>query len=301
MSYLAIIGVGRGGIHAVNKMNRKPIFEDEVSFLVCDTDDVILMKSPVENKILMNFKPEGRRFLTEETKKDFKCRLSGFSIVFFVVGMGGITGRDLLPELIEYCRELKITVSCFVTSPFTFEGDVKSKIAIESISNIRKHADSVVVLNNEDIQESDTDFNLANAFHKSHLILAENCEVFLNILCKPQNVCLDLNDYYSFMRNSAVTIIASGYSTGEKRVLLSFEAAIQSPFFKPYKIGEMDKIICFYQCSQQHQIAIDEVEYIHEIMRSKIKKGSDFCWLANFDDELNEEVKVTIIASIKND
>ena len=301
MSYLAIIGVGRGGIHAVNKMNRKPIFEDEVSFLVCDTDDVILMKSPVENKILMNFKPEGRRFLTEETKKDFKCRLSGFSIVFFVVGMGGITGRDLLPELIEYCRELKITVSCFVTSPFTFEGDVKSKIAIESILNIRQCADSVVVINNDVIQESDSDFNLANAFHKSHLILAENCEVFLNILCKPQNVCLDLNDYYSFMRNSAVTIIASGYSTGEKRVLLSFEAAIQSPFFKPYKIGEMDKIICAYQCSSHHQIAINEVEYIHEIMRSKIKKGSDFCWLVDFNDELNEEVKVTLVASIKND
>jgi len=300
MSYLAIIGVGRGGIHPVNKMYGKRKNDEDLSFLVCDTDEVILMKSRVENKILMNYKREGKIFLSDETKKDFKCRMAGFKIVFFVAGMGGITGRDLLPELIEYCRELGIKVSCLVTSPFTFEGDVKSKIAIESILKIRQCADSVVVINNDLIQETDSDFNLANAFKKSHLITAEKCRELYLILNEPQYVALDLNDYYSFMINSAVTIIASGYSTGEKRVLFAFEEAIKSPLLKPYKIGDMDKIICFYECSQHHQMTMDEVEYIHEIMKSKIKEGSDFCWLANFNEELNEEVKVTLIASITN-
>ena len=300
MSYLAIIGVGRGGIHPVNKMYGKRNNGEDVSYLVCDTDEVILMKSSVENKILMNCKPEGKKFLSEETKRDFKCRISGFKIVFFVAGMGGITGRDLLPELIEYCRDLGIKVSCFVTSPFTFEGDVKSKIALESILKIRQCADSVEVINNDLIQESDSDFNLANAFNKSHLILAEDCKVLYLILSEPQYVSLDLNDYYSFMKDAAVTIIVSGYSTGEQRVLFAFEEAIKSPFFKPYKIGDMDKIICYFQCSKHHQITMDEVEHIHEIMNSKIKGSTDFCWIPNFNEELNEEVKVTLIASISN-
>jgi len=300
MSYLAVIGVGRGGIHTVNKMNRNPALVEEVSFLVCDTDDIILMKSPVENKILMNCKPQDERFLSDETKKDFKCRVSGFRVVFFVAGMGGSTGHDLLPELIGYCRELEITVSCFVTSPFTFEGDVKCKIATESILNIRQCSDSVVVINNDIIQDSERDFNLANAFHKSHLILAENCEVLYKILCKPSYVSLVLDDYYSTMRNSAVTIIVSGYSNGEKRVLAAFDEALKSSLFKPYEIGEMDGIIFAIECSTHHQIKMEEVKYIHEIMGNRIKEGSNFTWIVNFDEELNEEVKVTLIASIKN-
>jgi cell division protein FtsZ len=259
------------------------------------------MKSSVENKILMNCKQDGKRFLNDETRKDFKCRLSGFGIVFFVSGMGGKTGRDLLPELIGYCRELKIRVSCFVSSPFTFEGDVKSNIAIESIKNIRQCADSIVVINNDIIQETGSDFNLGNAFHKSHLLLAENCEVLYNIICKPKYIAIDTNDIYRILRNSKVTIIASGYSNGENRILTAFEDALNSPLFKPYKSADMDNIICTFYCSQRHQIVMEEIEYIHEIMRTRIKEGSDFIWLADFNEELNEDVNVTLIASIKND
>ena len=158
----------------------------------------------------------------------------------------------------------------------------------------------MVVLNNDIIQETDSELDLANAFHKSHLMLAENCEVFYNILYKPSYISLTLEDYYSTLRNSTVTIIASGYSAGEKRVLTAFDEAVKSPLFKPYKIDEMDGIICAFQCSTKHQIQMEEVEYIHEIMRTRIKEGSNFIWLADFNEEMNEEVKVTLIASIKN-
>jgi len=298
MAYLAIIGVGRGGIHIVNEIVRKGMENEDVSCMVCDTDEVILQKSPVKNKFLLNVKTDNKQFLTENSREEFIKEIDGIKIVIFIAGMGGITGRDLLPELVSCCRTLNIKVCCMVTSPFSFEGEVKIKIAVDSLNNLRQFADNVIVIPNDIIQENDTNLNPGNAYQKSDLILAELCHEFCFIMTEPSYVSFDLEDIFGILKNSATTIIATGYSSGEKRILAAFENAIQSPFFKSYKIREVDRIVCSLQCSQQHQITMNEVEYIHSIMRSKLKKSSDFVWLVYLNDALNEEVKVTLFISI---
>ena len=298
MAYLAIIGVGRGGINTLNEMVRKGMENEDVSCMVCDTDEVILQKSPVKNKFLLNVKTDNKQFLTENKREEFIKEIDGIKIVIFIAGMGGITGRDLLPELVSCCRTLNIKVCCMVTSPFSFEGEVKIKIAVDSLNNLRQFADNVIVIPNDIIQENDTNLNPGNAYQKSDLILAELCHEFCFIMTEPSYVSFDLEDIFGILKNSATTIIATGYSSGEKRILAAFENAIQSPFFKSYKIREVDRIVCSLQCSQQHQITMNEVEYIHSIMRSKLKKSSDFVWLVYLNDALNEKVKVTLFISI---
>jgi len=298
MSYLTIIGVGRGGIHTVNEMFRNGQGDKDVSFMVCDTDEVILLKSPVENKFLMALNPGSEQFLTENTRQDFIQKTGGYGIVIFIAGMGGRSGRDLLPELISCCHALEIKTCCLVTSPFAFEGEVKIKIAEDTLFILRQCADSIVVVPNDIIQKADADLILANAFQKLHLIVAELCHELCFILTEPSYVSLELKDILNILRNSATNIIVTGYSKGENRIITSFENAIKSPFFQSYKIGEVDRIICSFQCSEQHQITMNEVEFIHEIMRTKIKEGVDFIWLAYFNSELNEEVKVTLFISI---
>jgi cell division protein FtsZ len=298
MSYITIIGVGKVGIGVVNQMVNKGMSNDEVSFLVCDTEEVVLHKHLTENRTLISYKTGSERFLSVEAQTKFKSRLEDVRIVFLVAAMGDRAESDILPELVNYCHDLGIKVFCLVSSPSTCEGEVIGKIAENSIMAIRKCADNVVVVNNDFILEPDNNIIPVNEFRKSSQALAELCNELYRLLCAPKYISLDTEDIYRFFDNSAITIIASGYSNDSNRIISGFDNALESPAFTSHKIGDIDKIICEFQCSSQHQLGTDDVECIHEIMKQRINEKTSFIWHASFNEELNEKIKVIIFANI---
>jgi len=298
MSYITIIGVGIDGIDAVNQMVNKRMSNDEVSFLICDTDEVILQKPLIENKILIPYETDNNRFLSVEAQTKFKSRLEDVRIVFLVAAMGDRAGSDILPELVDYCHDLGIKVFCLVSSSFASKDEMIGKIAENSIMAIRKCADNVVVVNNDFILEPDNNIIPVNEFRKSSQALAELCNELYRLLCAPKYISLDTEDIYRFFDNSAITIIASGYSNDSNRIISGFDNALESPAFTSHKIGDIDKIICEFQCSSQHQLGTDDVECIHEIMKQRINEKTSFIWHASFNEELNEKIKVIIFANI---
>src|ERR1035437_3110751 len=207
MSDITIIGVGKIGIGVVNQMVNKRMSNDEVSFLICDTDEVVLQKSLIENKILIPYETDNNRFLSVEAQTKFKSRLENVRIVFLVSAMGNRSGSDILLELVGYCHDLGIKVFCLVSSPFASEGEMIGKIAENDLMAIRKCANNVVVVNNDFIQERDNNIIPANAFRKSSQALAELCNELYRLLCAPKYISLDTEDIYRFFDNSAITII----------------------------------------------------------------------------------------------
>ena len=298
MSDITIIGVGKVGIDAVNQMVNKGMSNNEVSFLVCDTEEVVLHKCLIENRILISYKTGSDSFISVEAQTKFKRRLEDVRIVFLVAAMGDRAESDILPELVNYCHDLRIKVFCLVSSPSTCEGEVIGKIAENSIMAIRKCADNVVVVNNDFTLEPYNNIIPVNEFRKSSQALAELCNELYRLLCAPKYISLDTEDIYRFFDNSAITIIASGYSNDSNRIISGFDNALESPAFTSHKIGDIDKIICEFQCSSQHQLGTDDVECIHEIMKQRINEKTSFIWHASFNEELNEKTKVIIFANI---
>ncbi|MEI8087405.1 MAG: hypothetical protein WCG93_14440 [Paludibacter sp.] len=300
MPFLKIVGIGRGGVRILNEMYKTPL--RDVDYYVCDTDETILKKSHVKNKILMRSLTEnGKLCLTDETKTVFINRIQEGAdrTILFLAGMGGDTGRDLLPNLIAYCHTRRFSVFCIVSSPFSFEGAVKNKLAVEGIAELRKCADGVVVIDNNIIQETDADLNLGNAFRKSQQFIANLSRKFIKIPLSSFYKYIGIPEFHYNMNNAEITILVSAYSDdGENRIQSAVENAFKSPFFRPYKIHYFNQIICVFEWSYQTPFSIEDIDKIHEFRDFKLKQNAEMYWTTDLsDEELNGKMRVTVIAS----
>jgi len=304
-SIIKVIGVGGGGGNAVNHMYRQGI--TDVSFVVCNTDNQALVKSPVPTKIQLGVdtteglgaggKPEVARAAAEESIDKIKELLKdNTKMVFITAGMGGGTGTGASPVVAKAAHDLGILTVGIVTIPFAFEGNMKIRQALEGVAALSEHVDAILVINNEKLKQIYPDLELSNAFAKADDVLTNAAKAIAEIITVPGYINTDFADVYSIMKDGNVAIMNTGYASGEGRITKAIEDALNSPLLNTNDVSGASKILLSLYCSTTDQIRMEEVEQIHEFM-SKVGENVQVIWGASFDDELKDNVKITLIAT----
>ena len=304
-SIIKVIGVGGGGGNAVNHMYRQGI--TDVSFVVCNTDNQALVKSPVPTKIQLGVdtteglgaggKPEVARQAAEESIDRIQELLKdNTKMVFITAGMGGGTGTGASPVVAKAAHDLGILTVGIVTIPFAFEGNMKIRQALEGVAALSEHVDAILVINNEKLKQIYPDLELSNAFAKADDVLTNAAKAIAEIITVPGYINTDFADVYSIMKDGNVAIMNTGYASGENRITKAIEDTLNSPLLNTNDVSGASKILLSLYCSTTDQIRMEEVEQIHEFM-SKVGENVQVIWGASFDDELKDKVKITLIAT----
>ena len=304
-SIIKVIGVGGGGGNAVNHMYRQGI--TDVSFVVCNTDNQALRKSPVPIKIQLGAdtteglgaggKPEVAKLAAEESIEKIQELLKdNTKMVFITAGMGGGTGTGASPVVAKAAHDLGILTVGIVTIPFAFEGNMKIRQALEGVAALSEHVDAILVINNEKLKQIYPDLELSNAFAKADDVLTNAAKAIAEIITVPGYINTDFADVYSIMKDGHVAIMNTGYASGENRITKAIEDALNSPLLNTSDVSGASKILLSLYCSNSDQIRMEEVEQIHEFM-SKVGPNVQVIWGASFDEELKDKVKITLIAT----
>lgn len=299
---IKVIGVGGGGGNAVSHMFREGIHD--VTFLVCNTDNQALRKSPVPNKLQLGKeglgagnKPEKARAAAEESKECIRQRLDdGSHMVFITAGMGGGTGTGAAPVIARIAKEeMGLLTVGIVTIPFLFEGDKKIDQALDGVEELSKHVDALLVINNERLREVYSDLSVMNAFAKADDTLSVAAKSIAEIITVEGIVNLDFNDVKTVTKNGGVAIMSTGYGEGEGRVMEAINDALHSPLLNNNDIYNSKKILFNISYSPSCELMMDEMNDIHNFM----KRFSDVetKWGLYVDDTLGNKVKFTILAT----
>lgn len=212
-SIIKVIGVGGGGGNAVNYMYKKGI--DDVTFMLCDTDNQALNDSPVPVHLQLgqeglgaSNKPEKARLAAEESIYDVCSMLDdGTKIAFIIAGMGGGTGSGAAPVIAQKSKELGILTVGIVTIPFRFEGSKKIDLALDGVREMSKHMDALLVINNERLRENNPDLSISNSFAKADETLGIAAESMIETIMTNGLMNLDFNNIKTILKDCEVTTL----------------------------------------------------------------------------------------------
>jgi len=303
---IKVIGVGGGGNNAVNHMYREGI--KDVSFVICNTDNQALNKSPIQKKIQLGPQttsglgagnnPEIARAAAEESIEEIRSVLSNNTkMVFITAGMGGGTGTGAAPVIAKVAKDMDILTVGIVTIPFAFEGHKKILQALEGVRQMSENVDALLVINNERLRDIYPELDLSNAFAKADDVLKDAAKGIAEIITIHGHINVDFADVNTIMRNGGVAIMNTGYASGENRLRKAIDDALASPLLRNNDIRGAKKILLNFYCRQDETaIKMDEITQVNEFMET-IGQDAEVIWGVCFDEELDEEVKITLIAT----
>lgn len=297
-SIIKVIGIGGGGIHAVNHMYLQGI--EGVTFVVLGTDSHLLDASPVSNRVLL--RPDTTHSIaTEESESEITALFDDDTkMVIIVAGLGGETGTDVAPVVARIAREKEVALTIgIVTIPFRFEGTERIQMALAGIEEMRKHVDALFVINNEHLTEIDNDRNPSNAFMKAdEALTAVVSSLYCLITPIDPRVCMDFNDVNYTLRKGGNAFIVSGFGSGERRVTKALENALESPLLKDCDSFSFKKIlmITYYNPYSESPLRMDEMNEIQEFIEN-FDHEVDVIWAPAHDSTLKDQIKVTILAT----
>jgi cell division protein FtsZ len=304
-SIIKVIGVGGGGGNAVTHMYNAGI--RDVEFVLCNTDYQAMIKSEVPVKMQLGRsiteglgagnKPEVAKKAAQESINDIQRLLGNDTkMVFITAGMGGGTGTGAAPIVAKAAKDLDILTVGIVTIPFLFEGRPKILKALYGVEEMNKSVDALLVINNERLRDIYSDLTMLNAFKKADDTLAIAAKSIAEIITIPGHVNLDFADVNTTLRDGGVAIMSSGQASGEERVTKAIHNALHSPLLNNNDIFKAQKILLNISFSEQVPLEMPEMNEINDFM---VRFGSniDVIWGAAVENELEENVKVTILAT----
>ncbi len=306
---IKVIGVGGGGNNAVNRMISTNI--RGVEFIAVNTDAQVLESSCAAKKIVIGdkitrgkgagAKPEVGKRSAEESIEELRAALNGADMVFITAGMGGGTGTGAAPVIAKAARELGILTVGIVTKPFKFEGLVRERQANVGIAELSKYVDALIVIPNERLKQvEDTKITLLNAFEIADDVLRRGVQSISELINVPGFVNLDFADVTTIMKNAGYAHMGVGTAKGSDKAQLAAMAAISSPLLETSITGATGVLISI---TASEDITLDEVETASRMIYEEAHPDATIIWGAAFDPELQDEMRVTIIATgfISND
>ena len=297
-SIIMVTGVGGGGSNAVNHMFELEIAD--VSFMVCNTDPQALRNSPVPVKVRLgqnglgagNNPEKGRQAALESLDEIIEIyKREGTKMVFITAGMGGGTGTGA-----RAAKELGILTVAIVTLPFKTEGPKRMRQAQQGIEELRGCVDSLLLINNENIQEIFGKLTLTEAFGKADDILATAARGIAEVITRESTVNVDFADVQTVMSDSGVALMGSGRASGEDRAMKVANMALESPLLNHNDIAGAKNILINIT-SGDEEITLEETYMITEYIQERAGNNADIIWGAGKDDALGQDIEVTIIAT----
>ena len=303
---IKVIGVGGGGGNAVKNMYRTGI--QDVSFVLCNTDNQALAKSDIPVKLQIGREttkglgagndPEVARQAAEENIEDIRKQFQdGTEMVFITAGMGGGTGTGAAPVVARVAKESGVLTVGVVTIPFKFELRPKIVQALKGVDAISKHVDALLVINNERIFDIFQNRNVSEAFHRVDDTLTIAVKSISEIITTEGTINLDFRDVSKVLRNGGVAIMSYGLGKGEKRLAEAIENALHSPLLNDNDIYNSKKILFNIYDSPKHPLMVEEMEEINRFTDKFLSKEIEVIWGMATDESLDEEVKITILAT----
>ena len=303
-SIIKIIGVGGGGVNAVNYMYRKGI--NDVTFALCNTGRQALNDSPIPIKIHMGFdrldafSPKRCRQDAEESEFELHSMLKdGTKMSLIVAGMGGAIGTGAAPVIARISKELEILTIGIVTLPFKFEGFKRSDHAIEGIEEMAKCVDSLIVINYECLHEIYPEMSVLEAFEKADEVLYMTVKNISEIITIHGLINLDIYDMKSILTDGGVTFIGNGYGEGDSAVKKAIEDAVHSPFFYGNDAFKSKRHLLNITISNEEGsscLMMEDISYIDEF-QAKFGEDYEIMWGLAVDPKLGKRIKATIIAT----
>lgn len=304
-SIIKVIGVGGGGGNAVNHMYRQGI--TGVDFIICNTDAQALEFSPIPNKVQLGASltegmgagsiPEVGKNSAIENIDDIKQMLgSTTKMLFITAGMGGGTGTGASPIIAKAAKELDILTVAIVTTPFAFEGKRRKMQANDGLDELKKYVDSYLVISNDRLREIFGNLTLGSAFSQADDILTTAAKGIAEIITVPGYINVDFKDVRTVMKDSGVSIMGSFACDGENRALNAVEGALASPLLKDNEI-EGARYILLNISSGLREVTMDEVTIITDYIQEKAGLSADLIWGNCIDENLEDKLSVTIIAT----
>ncbi len=300
---IKVVGVGGGGGNAVNRMIQDDV--KSVDFVAANTDAQDLEDSLATNKILLGQKvtngrgaganPEVGRRAADDSREQITEALKGGEMVFITAGMGGGTGTGAAPLVAEIAKEMGLLTVGVVTKPFGFEGNLKMKRAEEGIENLRQHVDSLVVIPNEQLKYvADDRITLVNAFAMADSVLKQGVQSITDLIQGRGILNLDFADVTAIMKEAGYAHMCVASAKGKDKAEEAARKAIVSPLLETSVQGAKGVIINF---TADPEVALDDIYRAADIIREEADPEANIIWGVVLDDELEDELRITIIAT----
>ena len=300
---IKVIGVGGGGNNVVNRMVHTGT--KGVDFIAVNTDKQALTMSAATYKIQIGEKltqgqgagsdPEVGRKSAEESRTQIAKALEGANMVFITAGMGGGTGTGAAPIVADIAKEQDILTVGVVTKPFRFEGSRRMKQAEGGIAELRNKVDSLVIIPNERLKlASDTKITMQNAFEIADDVLQQAVQSISDLIKNTGFINLDFADVSAVMKDAGRAHMGVGRAAGKDKAEAAAKMAISSPLLETSINGARGVLI---NVTGSMAIGLEEVETAANLVQEAAHPDANIIFGAAFDDSLEDELRVTVIAT----
>lgn len=300
---IKVVGVGGGGVNAVNRMIESEL--QGVEFIAVNTDAQQLVMSDADIKLDIGAErtrglgagadPEKGRASAEDHIEDIEEALRGADMVFVTAGEGGGTGTGAAPVVAKVARSLDALTVGVVTRPFAFEAKRRATQAEAGIEKLREEVDTLIVIPNDKLLEvSERQISILDAFRQADQVLMQGVSGITDMITTPGLINVDFADVKSVMSNAGSAVMGIGTARGENRAHIATEMAIASPLLESSIDGAHGVLLSIAGSSD---LGLFELSAAGELVREAAHPEASIIVGTVIDDSLGDEVRVTVIAA----
>src|SRR5689334_17741128 len=305
-NYLAVIkvvGIGGGGVNAVNRMIEVGL--KGVEFIAINTDAQALLMSDADVKLDIGREltrglgaganPNVGAQAAEDHAEEIEEVIKGADMVFVTAGEGGGTGTGGAPVVAKIARSLGALTIGVVTRPFAFEGRRRATSAEEGIASLREEVDTLIVIPNDKLlMISDRNVSMLDAFKQADQVLLQGVSGITDLITTPGLINLDFADVKSVMSNAGSALMGIGSARGENRAVEAAELAVSSPLLEESIDGAQGVLLSIAGGSD---LGLFEINEAAAMVSEAAHPEANIIFGATIDDALGDEVRVTVIAA----
>lgn len=300
---IKVIGVGGGGNNAVDRMIEAGVTKAEFICVNTDAQQLANVKAPtvlnIGRKLTSGLgagaKPEIGRQAAEESKDEIKNLVKDTEMVFVTAGMGGGTGTGAAPITAEAAKSLGVLTVAVVTKPFFFEGPQRMRNAEEGIKNLAEKVDAIVTIPNDLLLKiADKKVTIKDSFKLADDVLRQGVQGIIEVITQRGIMNCDFADVRTIMKDSGVAHMGIGVGKGENAAQDAVRAAIESPLLETSIEGAENVLLNITGGSEFSLVDMGEVS---SIVRDLVSEEANIIVGTAMDDNLKDEIKVTLIAT----
>ena len=300
---LKVVGIGGAGNNVVNRMVNSQT--KGVEFIAINTDKQALSVSSADQQIQIGEKlthgqgagsdPEVGKRSAEESRNDIAKCFEDADMVFITAGMGGGTGTGAAPIIADIAREAGLLTVGVVTKPFSFEGKRRMQQASEGIAELLAKVDSLLIIPNDRLKfATDQKVTFANAFEIADDVLHQAVTSISDLIKNTGFINLDFADVTTIMRDAGFAHMGVGHAAGKTKAEDAARAAVASPLMETSINGAKGVLI---NITGSTDMGLDDVEAAANLVQSAAHPDANIIFGATFDDAMDDEIRVTVIAT----
>lgn len=303
LALIKVVGIGGGGVNAVNRMVESGVRgvefvalnTDAQALMLCDADVKIDIGRDLTRGLGAGADPEVGRQAAEAHQQEIEDALTGSDMVFITAGEGGGTGTGGAPVVASVARNLGALTVGVVTRPFGFEGRRRAVQAEQGIQALREEVDTLIVIPNDRLLEvGDDRAPIVETFRIADEVLMGGVSGITDLITTPGLINVDFADVKAVLSNAGTAVMGIGRSTGDERSLQSAHRAISSPMLENSMEGAAGVLVSVAGSSS---MTMNEMSEAVSVINEHADEDCNFIFGAVLDDKMGEEMRVTVIAA----